>query len=324
MRNATIRRILMACLMLGMAIFNFEQAAAQNKVVDPNQVPPAGVIAATPAAEEPQTDVQSNQPGSGRPIALPAPAGALPPGNPFNPVPFDPYNVPQQAFFQPGQAVDQETEEVSRLHALDAQLGQQAESLVGQLAEQTDQRQRAETKEKLQDVLSQQFDAQQKVRELEVARVEAKLKKLRDLITKRSDARRTILEKRLEQLIREADGLGWSSPAGGGFQYVPQTRVEMVPLNGSAVTPPAGNTPRLEGLVLTARQNGLVEISLGHDDGLRVGEHAYVYRQRDRERKLVAEMKFVEVEADKSIGTVIRQFGLGSVENDDRVATRPD
>jgi hypothetical protein len=73
---------------------------------------------------------------------------------------------------------------------------------------------RAKLKTKVQEALGKQFDAQQKRRDLELTRLEAQTKKLRDLMKKRTDARATIIEKRLDQLIREADGLGWASPHG--------------------------------------------------------------------------------------------------------------
>jgi hypothetical protein len=117
------------------------------------------------------------------------------------------------------QVADSEGDEMSRLNLLDAQLGQQAESLVKQLAETTDDNERAKLKQSLQDTLSQQFDTQQKVRELEVANIEARVKKLRDTINKRSESRRTIIERRLDQLVRESEGLGWNSPAGGAGGY---------------------------------------------------------------------------------------------------------
>jgi hypothetical protein len=115
----------------------------------------------------------------------------------------------------------------------------QAESLAKQLADASDEKQKAELKEKLQDTLGRQFDTQQKARELEVARIEAKVKKLRDTITKRHDARRTIIDKRLDQLLSEAEGLGWNSPSAGGGHaavYVPQA-------NGNYFAPAGGRFP---------------------------------------------------------------------------------
>jgi len=47
-----------------------------------------------------------------------------------------------------------------------------------------------------------------------VAAVEARIKKVRELIQKRAEARQSIVEKRADQLMREADGLGWTVPSG--------------------------------------------------------------------------------------------------------------
>jgi hypothetical protein len=123
-------------------------------------------------------------------------------------------------------------EETAELSARDAQLGHEAESLAKQLADASDEKQKSEIKEKLQDTLSRQFDAQQKAREVEVTRIEAKVKKLRETITKRNEARRTIIDKRFDQLLSEAEGLGWNSPpsgAGFGTVYIPQTTNAYVP-----------------------------------------------------------------------------------------------
>lgn len=139
------------------------------------------------------------------------------------------------------QQVDHESDETTRLSALDAQLGQQAESLVKQLAEATEENDRAKLKQSLQETLAQQFDTQQKVRELEVASVEARVKKLRDVITKRNDARRSIIDRRLDQLVREAEGLGWNSPAGGPVLYGQHVRAGAT----AAAQPPVSlATPR--------------------------------------------------------------------------------
>ncbi|MGH7134860.1 MAG: hypothetical protein ACREHD_03920, partial [Pirellulales bacterium] len=116
-------------------------------------------------------------------------------------------------------ATDEGSQEMAQLRAQDAQLSNEAESLAKQLADATDDKQKAEIKEKLQDALSRQFDAQQKARELEVASIESKVKKLRDTISKRNEARRTILDKRFDQLLSEAEGLGWNSPASGGLRW---------------------------------------------------------------------------------------------------------
>jgi hypothetical protein len=73
---------------------------------------------------------------------------------------------------------------------------------------------RAELKSQLAKALGDEFVAQQKRRSHELDRVEAQLKKVRDVLRKRADERQSIVDKRLEQLVREAEGLGWSEPSG--------------------------------------------------------------------------------------------------------------
>jgi hypothetical protein len=73
---------------------------------------------------------------------------------------------------------------------------------------------RSDIKSKVATALEKEFDLQQKRRDLELSRVEARLKKVRELMKKRSEARQSIIDKRLDQLLREADGLGWTPPPG--------------------------------------------------------------------------------------------------------------
>ncbi|HEV3024494.1 MAG TPA: hypothetical protein VGX76_18590 [Pirellulales bacterium] len=110
---------------------------------------------------------------------------------------------------QPGGGHD---EALTELAQLDAKLAQEAQQLIEQYAGATDDDGRAKLKDHLAQTIERQFEAQQKLRELEVSRIEARVKKLRDLIDKRNMAKRTIIDKRLDQLIRDAEGLGWNSP----------------------------------------------------------------------------------------------------------------
>ena len=104
--------------------------------------------------------------------------------------------------------------EMAKLLGDEARLERQAAGLVAEYARTEDEKDRSKIKSRLSAVLEKQFDAQQNRRDLEVARIEAQLKKLRELMRKRSDARQTIIDKRLDQLVREAEGLGWTAPAG--------------------------------------------------------------------------------------------------------------
>jgi hypothetical protein len=101
---------------------------------------------------------------------------------------------------------------LTNLHNDESRLEEEARSLVGQYSASKDEGEQAKIRSKLSAVLEKQFDLQEKRRDLEVARLEAQLKKIRELMRKRADARQTIVEKRLDQLLREAQGLGWTAP----------------------------------------------------------------------------------------------------------------
>lgn len=73
---------------------------------------------------------------------------------------------------------------------------------------------RSKIKSELEAALGKELEAQHKRRDLELTRVEDRVKKIRELMKKRSDARQSIINKRLDQLISEAEGLGWTPPPG--------------------------------------------------------------------------------------------------------------
>jgi hypothetical protein len=110
--------------------------------------------------------------------------------------------------------------ELHKLMESEASSEREVRRLVDEYARTDNEGQRSKIKSKLSEVLDKQFDLQQKRREMEVAQIEAQLKKLRELMRKRSEARQTIVDRRLDQLVRDAEGLGWSSPAGGGNSYI--------------------------------------------------------------------------------------------------------
>ena len=69
-----------------------------------------------------------------------------------------------------------------------------------------------EFRKKLGDLLSQQFEQQAKQQQRELEELEHQIATLRATLKKRQDAKTTIIDRRIEQLLQEADGLGWSSP----------------------------------------------------------------------------------------------------------------
>ena len=62
---------------------------------------------------------------------------------------------------------------------------------------------------KLNDLLEKQFEDRQKKHQAESEALEAQVKKLKELIQTRSENRKEIISRRLEQIVREAQGLGW-------------------------------------------------------------------------------------------------------------------
>ncbi|HVX11480.1 MAG TPA: hypothetical protein VHC22_09885 [Pirellulales bacterium] len=167
---------------------------------------------------------------------------AMPPGG-FGGAPVAPTPGTGNLFAQPSvhapeshawPAGDAETDELLRQ---DQQLEQEVQTLAHQLADSNDDKQRAELKDKLSQTLDKQFDTQQKLRELEVSRIEARVQRLRELIRKRTDSRRKIIDNRFEQLLNDADGLGWTSGAKAGPQY---WRPSITP---APFAPAGGNVP---------------------------------------------------------------------------------
>jgi hypothetical protein len=108
--------------------------------------------------------------------------------------------------------------ELDKLHAAEAAAAREVVKLLGEYKKTEEDAERTKIKAKLSEALNKQFEQQQKRRELELARAEAQLKKVRELMKKRGEERKTIVEKHLDQLVREADGLGWTPPPTSGTQ----------------------------------------------------------------------------------------------------------
>jgi len=90
----------------------------------------------------------------------------------------------------------------------EAQLAHQCDSLVRELAK-AEGAEKDKLKAKLTEAIDKQFDLRQKRHETEIASLESQLKKLKDMVQKRQENRKDIVGKRLEQLVRDSEGLGW-------------------------------------------------------------------------------------------------------------------
>jgi hypothetical protein len=137
-------------------------------------------------------------------------------------------NVPYLNVFEHGAPNDPE---MQKLLGEEGKSEREAEGLVREYANKENASDRAKIKAKLTEVLGKQFDAQQARRDAELSRLEAQVKKLRELMKKRSEARQTIVDKRLDQLISAAEGLGWNTSPG-----LPRTDMLAVPRGYSLQT----------------------------------------------------------------------------------------
>jgi flagellar motility protein MotE (MotC chaperone) len=92
----------------------------------------------------------------------------------------------------------------------------QAESarLAKQYAKSEKEEEKKEIRKKLGEVLGQQFDLHLQEQQKELDELEKQITDLKALLKKRKDSRTTIIDRRLEQLIQDAEGLGWHAPGG--------------------------------------------------------------------------------------------------------------
>ena len=93
----------------------------------------------------------------------------------------------------------------------DAMLTKQTQRLAGLLVQTSpeNEEQRLRYRENIVGDLGILFDRRQERYDKEVAQLEEKVQSLKALIEKRQNARDEIIEKRLQQLMSEAEGLGW-------------------------------------------------------------------------------------------------------------------
>jgi hypothetical protein len=88
----------------------------------------------------------------------------------------------------------------------------QSAQLVEQYRKSEKDEDKKEIRKKLANELGKQFDEHMKQQEKELANLEKQINDLKILMQKRQNARTTIIERRLDQLIHDAEGLGWNAP----------------------------------------------------------------------------------------------------------------
>jgi hypothetical protein len=146
-------------------------------------------------------------------------------------------------YFAPGGKQD---EEMAKLLKEEASAEREVNSLLVRYRGTEDEAEKTKLKTSLNAALVKQFDAQQKRREVELVRLEAKLKKVRELMKKRGEERKTIIDKRLDQLVREAEGLGWAPPPGPQTQRFGGMGGFGRNFGGDSVLGPSTTAPRVK------------------------------------------------------------------------------
>jgi hypothetical protein len=72
-----------------------------------------------------------------------------------------------------------------------------------------DSQQREQMRGDLQKIVSEQFDLRQELRQKELEQLEAQVRRLRTIHSRRQEVKESIVKDRVQQLIRDAEGLGW-------------------------------------------------------------------------------------------------------------------
>lgn len=85
----------------------------------------------------------------------------------------------------------------------------EARKIAKQIADAKGEGDREKARDALKTHLEKQFEARQKHHEEQVEALEAQVKKLKDMIGKRKENKREIIDERTKQLVRDAQGLGW-------------------------------------------------------------------------------------------------------------------
>jgi hypothetical protein len=88
----------------------------------------------------------------------------------------------------------------------------QSYQLAQQYAKAEKEGDKSEIRKKLNEALNQEFDQHVKQQQKALEELEKQVAHLRTVLRKRMDNKATIVERRLEQLVQEAEGMGWSGP----------------------------------------------------------------------------------------------------------------
>lgn len=84
----------------------------------------------------------------------------------------------------------------------------------------------------------------------------------------------------------------------------------------------SGIPPTVDGVVLEVGANGLIEVSIGSDDGLMKGHQLEIVRQGDGASVWLGRVEVTETSPDKAVCKVLPEFLQRPIQRDDRVTTK--
>lgn len=108
-------------------------------------------------------------------------------------------------------------------------------------------------------------------------------------------------------------------------QLTQQTSRLLAVMQAKDINPNApvdGRPPHVDGTILAVSSAGLVEISLGTDDGIERGHTLDVYRNNANTSKYLGRVQVVTTQTDKAVAKILPEFRKGLIQKEDRVATR--
>lgn len=80
--------------------------------------------------------------------------------------------------------------------------------------------------------------------------------------------------------------------------------------------------PEVDGVVLATLGNGVIEISIGADDGLQKGHVLEVFRQAEGVNKYLGRVEVIQVAAEKAVCKTVPGMQKGTIQVNDRVASK--
>lgn len=93
----------------------------------------------------------------------------------------------------------------------DAELEHSVRILLGDYASKKDDDAKKKVVDEITEAVTKQFEIRQEARERELKRLEAQIKRLREMHQKRNEQKDRIITERVQQMIRDVDGLGWGA-----------------------------------------------------------------------------------------------------------------